>query len=317
MLAVADGDAAEALVQLLFPVLGEVRIDGVEPQGSSVRIDAHTWVESVSCPRCSTPSTHVHSRYDRTLTDLAIGGRHMTVRLRVRRFRCREKYCEQKIFAEQVPGLQCRTNPLTRLLGRVGLALGGRAGARMTCDLAADSSRSTLLRLIRSLPVPEPGALPVIGVDDFATRKGHVYGTVIVDWPPASRWICSPIARWKPSPRGSMSTRKCGWCAVTAAAPTPRRPAKSTPAAIQVADRWHLFHNLSKAVEKAIRDQYVPGEVARGDGRPVVADRPRYRSGPVVGRVAPERRPVSPSCSPRCRPRRGSTDRDLCRSRSG
>jgi transposase len=145
-------------------------------------LEAHTVAETASCPRCSTASSRVHSRYDRSITDLAVGGRQMMIRLRVRRFRCAEKHCEQKIFVEQVPGLtqryQRRTGSLTTLLGRVGLALGGRAGARMTGHLAAGSSRSTLVRLVRSLSVPEPGVLLAIGVDDFATRKGHVYGTV-------------------------------------------------------------------------------------------------------------------------------------------
>jgi transposase len=51
----------------------------------------------------------------------------------------------------------------------------------MTRLLAAEVSRTTLLRLVRALPVPEAGTITVVGVDDFAFRKGSTYGTIIVD----------------------------------------------------------------------------------------------------------------------------------------
>jgi transposase len=102
----------------------------------------------------------VHSRYQRKIVDLAVAGREVVIRLMVRRFRCVAAHCERRIFSEQVTGLvgryQRRSPLVAELLTRVGLALGGRPGARMTRQLAVEVSRSTLLRLVRAIPVPTP-----------------------------------------------------------------------------------------------------------------------------------------------------------------
>jgi hypothetical protein len=103
-------------------------------------------------------SRRVHSSYQRRLADTASGGREMLIDLQARRFLCSNPACAKATFAEQVPDLTTRygrtTCTLQAVLQAVALALGGRAGARLSGRLAAPASRTTLLRLVRSMPDP-------------------------------------------------------------------------------------------------------------------------------------------------------------------
>jgi transposase len=219
-------------------------------------IAAHTTAPTARCPCCGISSRRIHRDDTRRPRDLPLGESSVRLVLRVRRFRCLNATCTVQTFAERLlewlrPAAQ-RTVRLTRALQPLGLALGGEAGARLGAKLHVPASPDTLLRLVRQLPDPPMPTPAILGVDEWALRRGRTYGTLLVDLErhrPIDLWpdrTADTLAAWLQAHLGVLSMSRAR------ATEYARGATLGAPEAQQGLDWWHLVRNLREALERLL-----------------------------------------------------------------
>ena len=233
-------------------------INDVEIGSDRILITARCRANVGRCPDCGRSSDRLHSRYERRLLDLPSHGRTVQMRVAVRRFRCAEPSCQRRIFAEPlgdaVAGRSARrTSRLEAIVHHLGIALGGRPAAALARRLMLPVSKDTLLRAVRRHAAGDSSSLHVIGIDDWAWKRGQRYGSIICDL--ERRRVVDLLPDREPAtveawlsrhPEITVISRDRGGGYGQAAT-------RAAPQAVQVADRWHLMENASAAFLEAVR----------------------------------------------------------------
>jgi transposase len=259
-------DEIRKLLSALFPPACAVTLTQVTVAQASGWLQLTAMAPAARGPGGAGPSSSIHSRYPRHLTDLPWGALAVRIQLMLRKFVCRHATCTRRIFTERLPDVVAtsarQTCRLVNALHAIGAALGGNAGARRAARLQWPTSAATLLRLVRAAPIPPMPAVQEVGIGEWAWRRGHRNGTMVVelvthrvvDLPPDRS--AATVAAWLvPYPTITVVCRD-------------RRDLyaegirRGAPAAVPVVDRFHLVHNLRHALEAFLIDHRAAWQAA-------------------------------------------------------
>ena len=233
---------------------------GVKVQGITLQDDGD-WLVSVEakpvgiCPDCGIRSRHRHGHRARSLADLPIQGRKVTVKMTLLRWQCRHQACKRRTFSDQHHALASayahRTSRMAEIVGLVGHGMGGRPAEKLLHRLGIPISDTTILRQLKrdTSGTAQDDDVQVLGIDDWSWRRSSHYGTIMVDLEKRAvvdilddRSVES-VKTWlqeRPSIK-VVSRDRCGVYAQAAR--------EGAPQAKQVADRFHLVQNLRAAIK--------------------------------------------------------------------
>ncbi len=229
-------------------------IGQVELTPTQLTVEVISTQPCARCPGCGTPSDAVHCQYQRTVHDVPCGGRSVVLRLCVRKFVCRTATCMRKVFAERLPDLvQPWARISNRLLGElkaIGLSASAEVSERLAPQLGMKVKAPTLLSYLRTIPAPSDAPVRVLGLDDFAIRRGDRYGTILVNLETGKPLDLLPdrtAAAVFPWLEKHQEIDVVSRDRASAYADAVKR---ALPHATQVADRYHLIQNLREHLQR-------------------------------------------------------------------
>jgi len=286
------------LVDPLLPDADTLALDGITLTDQQLTLHLHTTTPITICPTCQQPTVRVHSRYQRTLQDVAWGTCMVQLRLTVRRFRCGNPACPRTAFTERVPRITSpyarRTTRLQHEHAQIAHALGGNAGARRCVQQQIATSRQTLLRTLRQSVPATLSAPTIVGIDDWSWGKGQSMGTIVVDLTRRQTIALlqddreATVAAWlKQHPSIQVVCRdrsKTYANAITAGAPQAR----------QIVDRWHLGKNVGEVVERVAERHSAARQAAANPPPPETDSATAAEAAPDAAPAPAEAAPVSP-----------------------
>ena len=228
-------------------------VNNIDYSCSIVKIYASIKTKRSKCTICEKYSNKVHDHYTRTISDLPVFQNKTTIILKTRKFKCQNPQCNRKVFSEQTPYIlrySRRTKRVSKILDSLSIELTGKLGSMLSKQLLIPVSNSSITRIVHRQQLPPIIQPMVLGVDDFAYRKGINYGTILIDMETSKPIDMLPsregkeLKKWLskyPDVKIVTRDRASSYCSAIN---------EICPDAEQVADRFHLLMNLSDALDK-------------------------------------------------------------------
>lgn len=235
-----------------------LQIAAVDQDTSAISFKMYSYTKSCRCPKCGVESFHKHGTYERKVQDLPILGKRTYLLVNAFEYQCDNPECDVVTFAESIDGFLSHFGRMTRRL------------ADFVCDLALETSCESCAKILQKINVkisgdtvirlltrryaaqPAPECGNTVGVDDFAFKKRHTYGTIIVDGA-----THKPVAVLDGRDGASLKEWLGQNKHVTAvtrdrASAYAKAIEETLPDCMQIADRFHLHQNLMEAVRKIL-----------------------------------------------------------------
>jgi len=227
---------------------------------SCVKLYIQSQQKSNLCPSCNMPSSRVHSRYWRVIQDITILSLQVFLHVRARKFFCDHSACSQRIFTERPsdwwPPYARRTNRLTTFLKHLAFSLSAETASKVSKQYGIPTSADSFLYLIRKEEIPPITQPIIIGIDDWAMKKGQRYGSIVCDLQTQKpialleNRTVQEVSNWlRKYPSIQVVTRD-------GSTEYAKGIREGCPHAVQITDRWHLFHNLTQKVEQFLKKSF-------------------------------------------------------------
>lgn len=236
----------------------DMKITSIEEDSEKLIIKIKSKTKSAPCPVCGEKSDYHQVTYQRTIDDLPLFGKPVQLIITAYKYKCFNNKCKQKIFSEDLHGFagkfRRRSERCEDLVAAIGLNTNCESAAFICSYMGIQISGDTVIRILlkKYENSTENTSSDVIGVDDWAYKKGHTYGTVICDGQTNNPITIlegrdgSELKKWLRNNQHIKTVTRDRAGAYAAAI------TEIIPEAIQVADRFHLFHNFMHVIKHVI-----------------------------------------------------------------
>ena len=243
-----------------------LKITDVTDSNAKIVIRLKSITQKCECPGCGTLLTDYHGTYTRKVQDLPILGKNVQLQINVREYQCLNDQCGVATVTETYGGFLNAFGRMTERLAdficTLALETSCEGSARICKAMNINVSGDTIIRLLtkRYEQQEKPVCGEVIGVDDFAFKKRHRYGTIIID-----EETRKPVAildgrdgkglkDWLQQNKHVKAVTRDRASAYASAIE------EALPDAMQIADRFHLHQNLLEVIQESL-NSLIPASI--------------------------------------------------------